>query len=499
MSLTPAFAPGLFTSRRSADLFVETRAQLADLQRQLGTGRRAETYGGLGPERRSSLDARGKMSVIESYQSAIKGADLRLKLMTQGLEQIAKDGASTKSDLLPVAGFKPGVNGRTNAQNLAEERLKLAIDVLNGEVDGRHYFSGRSVDQKPVESFDRIMNGDPDPAGPRGLKTLIDERVRAELGLEGAGRLDVTVGATDLRLTGNDPAIPFGFELLGASSTGSITTGFTAGPPADAQFTLTGVPADGDTVSLTLRDKGGTVHSVTLTARRSPDPNDPNSFAIGASVGATLANLNGTLQGKSKAILSAYAADVTAETFFAGTVASPPPRVSGVPETATALIAGTAANTVVWYKSDSAADPRGTAPVRIDETRSVGIGAQANEEGIRRVLAQFGALAATSHADTKAGQEGYENLAARVRDNLGQSSGETIADIAVDLGNAQAAMKSAKERHQATIQMLEDTLARIEQASPEETAAAILTLQTRLQASYQTTSILSQLSLVNYL
>jgi hypothetical protein len=33
----------------------------------------------------------------------------------------------------------------------------------------------------------------------------------------------------------------------------------------------------------------------------------------------------------------------------------------------------------------------------------------------------------------------------------------------------------------------------------QEVAAAILTLQTRLQASYQTTAILSRLSLVEYL
>ena len=40
---------------------------------------------------------------------------------------------------------------------------------------------------------------------------------------------------------------------------------------------------------------------------------------------------------------------------------------------------------------------------------------------------------------------------------------------------------------------------RLAGASNEEVAAAILSLQTRLQASYQTTAILSRLSLSNYL
>jgi hypothetical protein len=47
--------------------------------------------------------------------------------------------------------------------------------------------------------------------------------------------------------------------------------------------------------------------------------------------------------------------------------------------------------------------------------------------------------------------------------------------------------------------MLQDALDKVEQASTEETAAVMLNLQTRMQASYQTTSMLSRLSLVNFL
>ena len=47
--------------------------------------------------------------------------------------------------------------------------------------------------------------------------------------------------------------------------------------------------------------------------------------------------------------------------------------------------------------------------------------------------------------------------------------------------------------------MLEDLLQGIEQAPQEEVAAQILALQTRLQASLQTTAMLYQLSIVQYL
>ena len=68
-----------------------------------------------------------------------------------------------------------------------------------------------------------------------------------------------------------------------------------------------------------------------------------------------------------------------------------------------------------------------------------------------------------------------------------------------ELGSALASMNAAKERHQATEAILQDTLAGNEEAKPEQVAAAILALQTRLQASYQTTSILARLSIVDYL
>ena len=46
---------------------------------------------------------------------------------------------------------------------------------------------------------------------------------------------------------------------------------------------------------------------------------------------------------------------------------------------------------------------------------------------------------------------------------------------------------------------MQDTLAGTEEAKPEQVAAAILALQNRLQASYQTTSIFARLSIVDYL
>jgi len=61
----------------------------------------------------------------------------------------------------------------------------------------------------------------------------------------------------------------------------------------------------------------------------------------------------------------------------------------------------------------------------------------------------------------------------------------------------QAALGMATERHTQTASTLNDLLGQVEGVPTEHVATQILTLQTRLQAPLQTTSLL--LSLANYL
>ncbi|MFL5146298.1 MAG: hypothetical protein ACJ8DP_23570 [Microvirga sp.] len=150
MAISPyasPFAAGSLAARRSGDLFVGLRRELDGLQRQLATGQRSETFGGLGFERRASLDIRGKLSAIDGYMATVKDAEFRVSLMTMGLSRLTAMGGDTKADLL-TPGFDLGTDGRTTPQKNAEERLKLAIDVLNTDANGRYVFAGRASDKR---------------------------------------------------------------------------------------------------------------------------------------------------------------------------------------------------------------------------------------------------------------------------------------------------------------------------------------------------------------
>ncbi len=171
-------------------------------------------------------------------------------------------------------------------------------------------------------------------------------------------------------------------------------------------------------------------------------------------------------------------------------------------DTATALTAGTPANTVAWYTGDAGSVPvRATATAKVDQSISVSYGTRANEDGIRWQLQNIAVLAAMTFSplDPDAAARSAA-LTDRLRPALDGPAGmQKIEDIQADLAGVQNTMAAAADRHQQTTATLGDFLQSIEGISDEEVAARILALQTTLQASLQTTAMLYQTSILNYL
>ena len=92
-------------------------------------------------------------------------------------------------------------------------------------------------------------------------------------------------------------------------------------------------------------------------------------------------------------------------------------------------------------------------------------------------------------------------LAQRITANLAPQPGQqSIQDVQAELAGAQTAMKAATDRQTQLKGMAQTMLDSIEGINPDEVATKILALQTMLQASYQTTSMLYQTtSLTKYL
>jgi flagellin-like hook-associated protein FlgL len=498
MSLSPISAQ----SSLAIQQLVNMRSQFDDLQRQLSTGQKSANYAGLGLDSGVAVSLNSQLSAISGYGNTITNVGNRIDLMNTALNSMTDVATQVKS-ALAQAPLGANGSGATLAQQTGQNSLDQLLGMLNTQAGGRYLFSGSATDQPAVETTDHILNGDGAKAG---LKQLISERTQADLGVGGLGRLAIGGGGTSTT-TITDDTSPFGFKLASASSTltNATVTGPTGSPAVLTVNMSGGNPSDGDTLTVRLDLPDGTSANITLTATSSATPG-PNQFSIGGTPTLTATNLQGALNtaiGKlADSSLTAASAVAASNDFFDADVNNPPQRVNGPPfDSATGMVAGTGANTVIWYTGDAGSDPaRGTATARVDQSLVVSYGARANEDGIRTLVQNVATLAAVtvSPSDPNA-TDLSAALGQRLTTNLNAPDVQTVSDIESDLASAQNSITSAQDRHQQTSATLGDFLQQIEGVSNEDVGAQILALQTRMQASMQTTAMLFQTSLVNYL
>ena len=292
------------------------------------------------------------------------------------------------------------------------------------------------------------------------------------------------------------PAPITGATLLsGAATTDSLATDFAAGDTITVNGTPITFVASGATGNqLNITDSVQTlltkIDSITGTT-------NPSTISGGA---ITLHGGNGT----DLTVTSSNTAAFASLGFGATVTGSPAPlRVGGPPfNTATSLVAGTAANTVSWYTGETGTDPaRGTAVARVDASITVQYGARADEQAFVHQLQNIAVYAAVTTNASNPNASGQSTaLSQRISANLAQQAGQqSIQDIQAEFAGAQTAIKATTDRQTQLKSMAQTMLDSIEGVSTDEVATKILALQTTLQASYQTTAMLYQTTLSKYL
>jgi flagellar hook-associated protein 3 FlgL len=292
--------------------------------------------------------------------------------------------------------------------------------------------------------------------------------------------------------------------LAGAAGTNSLTTSFASGdtitvngqtiqfysPPATA-----GSSASTTYLNLATTTIGNLLSSIdAITGTSTPSTASGGVISLQSNDGAPLT------------VSSSNTAAFAALGFAGGTTTAtvPPLRVSGSPlGAATSLVSGTPANTVTWYTGGtSTGSARASQVAQIGSDQTVDYGIQANEEGIRSQLQAVAVFAAfTASPSNPNAQAQVAALSTSVGTALSSAAPgqQTMQDIQSDLANAQTTITSATALQTQTQTSLQNMVSQIETVSPDQVASEILSLQTQLQASYQTTSMLSQLSLVKFL
>jgi flagellar hook-associated protein 3 FlgL len=283
--------------------------------------------------------------------------------------------------------------------------------------------------------------------------------------------------------------------LSGASPSDSISPGFVAGDTITVNGTTLSFVSSGATGNqLNVGDSIQTLMSKIdqITGTSKPSTVHGGSITINTDDAANLSIT--TSNTGALGSLGLASTPVTAT--------QPPLRIGSSPASSATTLVNGSATTVKWYQgNDGPGSPRSTAMARVDDSVTVQYGAQANEDAIRKELqavAVFGTFSTSPAGQYSGGQ--VAALSLRVTQALTKQPGQQrIEDIQTDLAMSQNTMKDASSRQTQAKAQLQTIIDQAESASPDQVASEILSLQNALQASYQVTSNLSQLSLVKFL
>ena len=267
--------------------------QLSDLSTQLSTGTKSTNYAGMGVDEGFAIAARSQLANISAFGDTMTNVNTIISAANTALQSLSDTGGQVQSNAAATPQNLTST-GQTIGQQNALSELSSIVGILNTQVGDRYIFSGSAISTPAVASADDILNGTGTKAG---LKQVIAERLQADLGSSGMGRLVLSSPSATSVQVGEDVAgSPFGLKLGSVSSslTNATVTGPSGSPPAVSVDLTAGNPNSGEQITFNFNLPDGTSESIQLTAS-SATPTPAGSFAIGATTAATTANLNAAL------------------------------------------------------------------------------------------------------------------------------------------------------------------------------------------------------------
>ncbi len=421
-----------------------------------------------------------------------------------GLKLKAISSSLTGATVTGPAGTPAAVSVNLGATNPNDgDKVSFAFNLPDGTTDSIE-LTASSATPPPAGSFAIGANSTVTAANLKAalntaIGTLANTSLVAASAFEAGNDFFNSAGTATGSVVNNKAAIPApitGATLLsGAPNTDSLATNFAAGDT----ITVNGTP-----ITFVAAGAAGNQLNVTDSIQTLMTKIDS---ITGTSTPSTISGGVTTLHTDNAASLTVTSSNPGAfgALGFGATVTAtlPPLRVGGSPlGAATSLVSGTPANTISWYTGEAGqGSARATATARVDQSVTVQYGARANETAIRsqlQTLAVFAAVTTSASNPNAAAQ--VQALSLRATQNLLPQPGrQTIQDIQSDFATAQLTMKDATARQKQTKGMLQGIVDQAESVSSDQVASQILALQTALQASYQTTAMLAQLTLTKYL
>ena len=184
--------------------------QLSNLSVQLSTGVKSTNYAGMGVDEGFAIAARSQLANIAAFGSTMTNVNTIISAANTGLQSLSTISSQVQSN----ASSSPQnltSTGQTIGQQNAQSELSAMVGILNTQVGNRYIYSGTAINTPALASANDILNGTTTQAG---LKQVVSERLQADQGANGLGRLDITAPtATSTQVAEDVAGSPFGLKL----------------------------------------------------------------------------------------------------------------------------------------------------------------------------------------------------------------------------------------------------------------------------------------------
>lgn len=449
-------------------MLARTQSQVQDLQTQVATGKRSQTYAGIAEDTRELLGLERSRQVLQRFDRNNDLLKTRLDATTTAVGSIAETVRRLRDQLLTLnsgVGSQDAewltdpelVSDLENMQNAAFSAMQSTAADLNVKIDGQYLFAGSQVRTRPVDipftnllDFQNKYNGTtviypPTAAaqvGSRGVLTHLDTG-------------DLTMSDTNADTIGDSitASVPGIFASLKPGMTITLAAGDSGNNKA---FTVASVDATGTTIAINgqLKDAAGNPIGT-------PPLSTTNSVTLGTDTAASITIGN-------------------------------------------------------WYKGNMLGQTH-----RLDEDRSLSLDLNATDPAFEKAMRAFGILAqgglvVADPANPGTGKMSTEEARRRIEGTLvllnsvldraaplngvyGVEKSGGVDDVSTVLGFQQVALQQAQELHEHMAGIFEDRSAKLENADKTEAITLLLNGTQALEASYQVLARVQQLSLTKFL
>jgi len=509
MTRVPTLASHTLMSAR----LMTTQSRLYDLQTQLSTEKKSQTYSGISSDALRLVNFENLSSLNDTYITNNTVANTKLSAMSASV-----DGA--RSSLITFRDDLNSFLGR-DLSNMSDEELSdfealqdRAFNILKDiesyfdiKIGGDYLFSGGKNEVAPVEipfdsveDFQSVYDGNditaPESRFAHMNDTLLTSNDTGVLTFDNAaGTITAaTAGAFNLQTytnadTGNltldatNGTIASGTAGAFSNVEAGMTIQLSGSTNDDRFYTVTGVSTDGSTLTLAP----GLTTDETLTAG--------TTVSVPA-IQLGQMNVTGTSVNNRTYTVTGISADGSTLTV------TPPP----VDETVAATGDATLSNDIYYKGGETVVEHR------VSDTRSIELGINAKDGGIEKAIRAIGMVIQGLPTDSATGEVDGEELTRRLNTALG------IANDAIDhtvtntteskqdfsrlenlLASNQVVLNSALTNQQTYSTFLATRITDMENANKTEVAARITDESTALQISYAAMNMVNQLSLLNYM